>query len=88
MTKLYIAKNFSYCIFKAGYFSIISLTLYSAGQVSGELYPGMLIVNPSELINKVADMMENYDNYRKPLEKQMLQLKKFFSGERLYGSIK
>ena len=42
----------------------------------------------SELINKVADMMENYDNYRKPLEKQMLQLKKFFSGERLYGSIK
>ena len=24
-------------------------------------------------------MMENYDNYRKPLEKQMLQLPKSFS---------
>ena len=41
-----------------------------------------------ELINKIADMMANYKDYRKPLEKQLLQLRKFFHGERLYGSIK
>ena len=41
-----------------------------------------------ELVNKITEMMTNYKEYRKPLEKQMLQLKKFFHGERLYGSIK
>ena len=41
-----------------------------------------------EIVNKIVDMMNNYKEYRKPLEKQMLQLKKFFNGQRLYGSIK
>ena len=41
-----------------------------------------------QLIAKIKDLMEYYDEYLQPLEKQIFQLKQFFHGERLYESIK
>ena len=41
-----------------------------------------------QLMAKIKDLIEYYDEYLGPLEKQRLQLKKFFDGEKLYGSIK
>tara|TARA_A200000113_G_scaffold127741_1_gene114942 strand:- start:2498 stop:3574 length:1077 start_codon:yes stop_codon:yes gene_type:complete len=41
-----------------------------------------------DLIDKITDYMENYDDYKIPMDKQLYNLKKsFFSGEKLYKAI-
>ena len=42
-----------------------------------------------QLVARIVDYMENYDDYRKPLEKQKLVLSRtFFSGNELYKAVK
>ena len=41
-----------------------------------------------DLVDKITDYMENYDDYKIPMDKQLYNLKKsFFSGEQLYKAI-
>ena len=43
----------------------------------------------TDLVNKIKDYMENYDEYKRALEKQKMVLSKtFFSGEALYKAVK
>ena len=45
--------------------------------------------NKDQVVGKIKDYMENYDNYKRALEKQKLVLSRmFFSGEALYKAIK
>ena len=45
--------------------------------------------NKDQIVGKIKDYMENYDNYKRALEKQKLVLSRmFFSGEALYKAIK
>ena len=42
----------------------------------------------SQIVDKITDYMENYDDYKIPMDKQLYNLKKsFFSGEKLYKAI-
>ena len=42
-----------------------------------------------QLVDRIVEYMENYDNYRTPLEKQKLVLSRtFFSGNELYKAVK
>ena len=42
----------------------------------------------SEVVNKITDYIENYNDYKIPMDKQLYNLKKsFFSGEALYKAV-
>ncbi len=42
----------------------------------------------SEVVNKITDYIENYNDYKIPMDKQLYNLKKsFFSGDELYKAV-
>jgi hypothetical protein len=46
-------------------------------------------INKQQLIDKIVDMMENYKDYKRLLQKQKFRLSStFFSGEALYKELR